>query len=220
MWSTRETEVVQHNQTAEATRSEAIGLRNSAPPLRTRMQVKPGDPNYDKHVLAHIKAKLIVDPVNGCWLWQGYVRPDATTSGGIFVRGGYGQIGYRGRSMPVHRAMWTILHGAPSSNVFVCHTCDVRHCCNPDHLWLGSNADNIRDMVAKKRGPKAGATHCIRGHEFTPENTLIHSGKWRACKACQRIHQRKPERVALASANQKRRRAEKRAARLTAGSVA
>lgn len=181
-----------------------------------RQRVKPTDPNYDAFVLAFIKSKVVID-ANGCWLWQGFIGPDVVLKSGKVARRGYGYIGYRNRNLGVHRVVWMIQNGPQPKGKQVCHTCDVRRCCNPDHLWLGTNRDNITDMTLKGHGvcgQRKYATHCKHGHEFTPENTLIHSGKWRACKECQRIHQRQPHRVAWMLAYQKRRRAAKRAARL------
>ena len=57
-----------------------------------------------------------------------------------------------------HRLMWTIYFGDPG-NLIVCHTCDNRKCCNPNHLFLGTAEDNIRDKVKKNRqalGPSHG----------------------------------------------------------------
>lgn len=76
----------------------------------------------------------------GCWLWEGAVIPN-----------GYGQIVLFGRPEYAHRAMWRAVHGAIEDGLFVCHRCDVRCCVRPDHLFLGSNADNVADMVQKGR---------------------------------------------------------------------
>jgi hypothetical protein len=73
---------------------------------------------------------------------------------------------------------------------YVLHKCDVRNCINPDHLWIGSAADNNRDCAAKGRHYEGKKTHCERGHEFTPENTrLFPNGRGstsRKCLTCDR----------------------------------
>jgi hypothetical protein len=80
---------------------------------------------------------------DGCWLWTG-----ASTWQG------YGLIHHHGRRgmVSVHRLSWTIANGGIPAGLQVLHRCDNPPCVNPDHLWLGTNADNIADKLAKGRG--------------------------------------------------------------------
>jgi len=79
------------------------------------------------------------DP-NKCWEWQGYVGT-----------GGYGRITINYKDELVHRIAFQLSHGEIPDGMCVCHKCDNRICCNPDHLWLGTLADNNRDCSEKGR---------------------------------------------------------------------
>ncbi len=64
---------------------------------------------------------------------------------------GYGQIGLQGKIKLAHRVAWELSNGPIPAGLFVCHLCDNRRCINPDHLFLGTNQDNINDSLAKNR---------------------------------------------------------------------
>ncbi len=82
----------------------------------------------------------LVRQENGCWDW-----PAGT---GV---SGYGLISYEGRSTGTHRLAWQLTNGPIPEGMFVLHHCDNRRCCNPDHLFVGTHTDNMRDMHAKGR---------------------------------------------------------------------
>lgn len=90
-------------------------------------------------------------PPEGCWLWQG-------TRG---VRG-YGVMWRQNQAFKAHRISWAIHHGEIPHGNLVLHRCDVTSCIHPEHLFLGTNADNTHDMISKGR---ARLTISARGQE-------------------------------------------------------
>ena len=92
----------------------------------------------------------------GCFPWTGSLR---TT--------GYGRMSVKGGYVSAHRIAWCLRHGKSPGDKLVCHRCDNRWCVNADHLWLGTVADNTKDMVRKGRaveGQVASASHRGEGH--------------------------------------------------------
>lgn len=120
----------------------------------------------------------------GCWEWQGYRHPK-----------GYGDMSYRCRNWRVHRLAYHLFRGPIPKGLVICHTCDNRPCCNPDHLFPGTIDINNKDMAAKGRCKHSAAAQkaCKHGHLFTPENTYVDPRGFRNCRECNRIRLRSPE---------------------------
>lgn len=82
-----------------------------------------------------------LNKTEACWLWTGAAGPD-----------GYGTIRLHGKWWRSNRLAWTLAYGEIPPGQWVLHRCDNPRCCRPDHLFLGTAADNSIDMIRKSRG--------------------------------------------------------------------
>lgn len=80
---------------------------------------------------------------NECWPWEGYV---------FVKRGRYGGISEKSRYFRSHRIAWMLAYGCIPDGLHVLHKCDNPPCCNPLHLFLGTQKENMADMINKNRG--------------------------------------------------------------------
>lgn len=85
---------------------------------------------------------------SGCWIWLGTINPTNGYGTHYFKRNG------KATSTSAHRAVWTKLHGEPPRHIQVCHTCDVRLCVRPKHLFLGTGKENCIDRSRKGRSAR------------------------------------------------------------------
>lgn len=120
--------------------------------------------------------KVTPEPNSGCWLWIG-------TSG----RCGYGRFHKTGQRVNVmsHRFAYEALVGPIPDGLQLDHLCRTPACVNPAHLEPVTPKENtLRGESFAARN--AIAMHCQKGHEFTPDNTLVRPSGWRECRICAR----------------------------------
>lgn len=115
-----------------------------------------------------------VDRSNGpdsCWRWQAYKSPL-----------GYGRLTVSKQTFSAHRFSYELTYGPVPDTMCVCHRCDIRDCCNPDHLFLGTQRENVIDMFSKgrshnRKGEK-GANHKLTLLQVSQIRELYQTGNY------------------------------------------
>lgn len=98
-------------------------------------------------ITEHFWAQVEILDQDDCWEWQG-----------LRNRKGYGQLWFIDQTIAAHRAAWILTHGPIPDGLWVLHKCDNPPCTNINHLFLGTNDDNVADKIAKNRQVH-GANH-------------------------------------------------------------
>jgi hypothetical protein len=112
------------------------------------------DQELRRHVERLLEERTRREPVTGCLLWTG-----------ARLHAGYPVISYRGRrGLTVHRLVYECFHGPIKAGLFVCHHCDVRHCVEGTHLFVGTPKDNTHDAMNKARLDLHGLTSHGEAH--------------------------------------------------------
>jgi len=97
---------------------------------------------------------------NGCWEWTSYKS-----------KKGYGTIFTVDGTILAHRYSWEKVNGPIPKGLFACHRCDNPSCCNPDHIFIGTQMENIQDCVAKgRRNTRKGTA--VNTNKLTEEQVL------------------------------------------------
>ena len=146
-------------------------------------------PNQYTYVSPEARFWKLVDRRGGdlCWEWKGYLNAQ-----------GYGHIKAGGVRYFAHRFSYRLAYGDFDQSLFVCHHCDNPKCVRPDHLFVGTRSDNMKDCTEKRRNPLMWAanhnrlkTSCKHGHPFSAKNTGTYKNGFRYCRTCKGIAQRK-----------------------------
>lgn len=132
---------------ARAAYDKAYRLRRYGPPTSGHYLRGCTPQNFWQHV----------DKTENCWLWMGRKHPFGY---GVLLFGR--EIARDRKQAFAHRVAWELTYGTIPSRTQVCHSCDVPVCCNPAHLFLGTQRDNMADKVKKDRQAKGTKVGCAK----------------------------------------------------------
>ncbi len=120
-------------------------------------------------------------PIAGCWLWTQSIN-----------NSGYGTKTFKGKTQLAHRLSWIIHRGKINDNMQILHRCDVRSCVNPDHLFMGTQSQNLEDALANGRAPQIEKKqYCKSGHALVGNNIYTEKGgAIRRCLICRNASRR------------------------------
>jgi hypothetical protein len=123
----------------------------------------------------------------GCWLWQGAIIGKPPNNYGVFRLSP--QNGERGKRTLAHQYSYRLFRGPISDGLEIHHTCMNPLCVRPNHLRLVTHKGNMELMQKNRKWDTDRAkTHCLRGHEYTPQNTYISKQGWRSCLECRNTY--------------------------------
>ena len=153
--------------------------------------------NYSLKTMRRFFSKIDVDEHSDCWLWTGGV---VSSGYGLFSLSGLTASGGAG----AHRVAYLLAVGPIEDGLEVHHKCGVKLCCNPAHLETlsrSSHIDKTPGCVGYINRERAADTHCVHGHEYTPENTAYRytaSKTGRYCKQC-RVAQSEAKKIQISA---------------------
>lgn len=134
-------------------------------------------------------ARIVVDPISGCWLWTGALDQ------------GYAVLSIDGKKQYAHRVSYEMFVGPVPDGLELDHTCHSplicaggecihRRCINPDHLEAVTTAVNTSRGCLDRRQHQLSKTHCPAGHEYSGRNLKVKPNGWRRCRECGKLQMR------------------------------